>query len=221
MKQNFGMKALIIMVCILSGLHSEGRDNLKLLAGYAPLKGYVVEHSLTIGLLAGKHHLITISPGYTHDNPIVREFFCGLSPSQDEYPFLVYKGPVIRAAYEFRFYEYLIVGGDLFYKHLSYSGHTFLDSEGDHGGVKFTRDEISTVYGWHINIGLLVHLMNAHVFLNPSMGFGKTYKQRTYTTTGSEPVWPAYYSMPLGTYKRNLQYFSFFPNFTVGFVVGK
>jgi len=202
-------------------LHSAGQDNLKLLTGYAPLKGFVVEHSLMIGLLVGKHHLITVSPGYTHDNRKVRERWCGLSPSQNLYPFLVYHGPVIRAGYEFRFFEYIIVGGDLFYKHLSNSGHTFLDSEGDHGGIEFTRDEISTVYGWHVNLGLLFNLECIHIFLNPSIGLGKTYKQRTYTTTAFEPVWPADYDIPLGTFKKNLQYFSFFPNFTIGFVIGK
>jgi hypothetical protein len=208
--------ALIVLVFIIPTKGLLSQDSIKFFIGYDLVKGIINEQSLTFGYYLTQHHTITLSLGYTHGNKPLREQHYGLSPSQDKYPFLVYKGPTIRTSYEYRFASFFYVGADLFYKHLKYSNHTFIDSEGDPGHVTFTRDEKSNLFGFHINSGFMFMIPKIHFFINPAIGIGGTLKYRNYTTTDSETFGDVSFNIPNSTYTKDMQYLSVHVNLNIG-----
>jgi len=144
----------------------------------------------------------------------------GISPSQDTYPILAYNGPTIRAGYNFRLFSVFYLGADFYYKYLYYNNVTFFDSDGDWGDVTFTRNEKANVLGWHINTGIKINL-SKKLYFNPSLGMGQTIKHRTYTTTNViiNPSPEEY--VPVGTYTKDLKYFSMIFNLNFGIKLGK
>lgn len=191
------------------------QNSTKFFIGHDLFKGLINEQSFTFGFNLTRHHLIMISLGYTHDNKFLREECRGLSPSQDKYPFLVYKGPTVRSAYEYRFAPFFYVGADIFYKYLYYSNHTFVDSEGDPGDVTFTRDEKSNVFGFHVNSGFIISIPKAHLLINPSIGIGETFKFRNYTTTDSETRGDVSFDIPVGSFSKEQHYLSIMMNLNI------
>jgi hypothetical protein len=212
---------LIFLIFQIPSKELYSQDSSKYFIGYDLFKGIINEPSFTFGYNLTRHHFITFSLGYTYDNKNLRDNFRGLSPSQDKYPFLVYNGPTFRTSYEFRIVSFFYFGADFYYKYLSYTNHTFYDSEGDYGDVTFTRDEKANVFGWHVNSGFMITIPKIHLLINPSIGLGETIKSRTYTTTNSTATGERYEDVPLGTYSKELQYFSVMMNLNIAITIGK
>ena len=224
------MKALrTLSILIIFQIHSNdlfcqnklfiNQDSTKFFIGYDLLKGAIDESSITFGFNLTKRQFITISLGYTYDNAYLRgkSLFCGLSPSQDTYPFLAYQGLTLRTSYNIRLFSAFYMGFDFFYKDLSYHAMTFFDAYEDEGGVTFTRSENANVFGGHINLGWMINL-SKRLYLNPSIGTGFTIKNRTYTTTDAEIDYnvPSEMRVPNGTYSKKLIYPSLLLNLNFG-----
>ena len=161
---------------------SYGQDTVKTYIAYDVLKAFINEHSITIGHGLGPHHLVTFSIGYVYDNKYLRESFIGLSPSQDEYPVMVYKGPTARAGYEYRLSQFFYCGVDLYVKHLYYKDHVFEDQDGKDHAVIYKRSETSNFVGGHLNLGFLLTIPKTPLLINPSIALGGTFKYRNHTT---------------------------------------
>jgi hypothetical protein len=205
------IKSTLILWLLLVFPANKGfsQDSTKFFVGYDLFKGIINEHSVTLGYKLGRRHLIMLSPGYTyHNKSLTQGHGCSYSPSQDNYPFFVYKGPTIRTAYEFRFYPFFYAGVDFYYKYLHYPNFTFIDSEGDPGDVTFIRNEKSDVYGFHINSGFIISIPRAHLIINPSFGIGESFKSRNYNTISVKYRGDYSKIVPTGTFTENQQYLS-------------
>jgi hypothetical protein len=162
-------------------MRSFSQDTVKTYIVYDVFKAFVNEHSITLGHGIGTHHLVTFSLGYVYDNRNLRESFAGLSPNQDEFPVMVYTGPTVRAAYEFRFSS-LYLGIDIFAKHLRYNHHVFKDEDRKDHMILYERSEKSNFLGGHVNLGFLLTIPKTPVLINPSVSLGGAMKYRNYTT---------------------------------------
>jgi hypothetical protein len=209
---------LIFLFFQISSRELYSQDTLRYFIGYDLFKGIINEHSFTFGYNLKKHHAVTLSLGYTYDNKNLRDMFKSFSPSQDNYPFMVYKGPTFRTGYEYRFSPIFYLGIDLFYKYLYYLNQTFVDANRKDNSVTYAREEHANVFGWHINTGLMIVIPKIHLFFNPSIGLGETIRDRTYTTTSTTN---GYMAMPLGTYSEKLKNFSILMNLNIGIMFGK
>jgi hypothetical protein len=213
---------ILILLSASFSIISYGQDTVKTYIAYDVFKALVNEHSITIGQSLGLRHRVTFSLAYVYDNKTLRENLVGLSPSQDKYPVMVYKGPAVRAGYAFMVSRYFYVGIDIYAKHLYYHDHDFMDQDRKDHGVVYNRSEHSNFFGGHVNLGFLLTIPHTPVVINPSIAMGETLEYRNHTTRnvhGDEMYdgqWPEE-----GTFSVKQEVFSIMMNMNIGIRIGK
>lgn len=121
------ISVVIFLIFIIPINETSSQDSTKFFVGYDLFKGAINEHSVTFAYNLSRRNLLMLSLGYTyHNKDLTQNHGCTLSPSQDKYPFFVYRGPTIRSAYEYRICPFFYAGVDFYYKYLHYSNFTLI-----------------------------------------------------------------------------------------------
>jgi hypothetical protein len=181
---------------------------------YNLLKAFTNEYSLNVEYKFLKKLSAGLTLGQVHDNP--DHYVFKLSPSQNNYPGLVFKGFVARTylAYNLVSTDYygFYISPQFLYKYLYYNNISFLDSWGDQGDNTFIRNERADLYGFDLMFGWNFFMGEddspVDFYLNLNWGFGIRYRHRNITTISSETRGNPGYVVPLGKEIKDQKYAS-------------
>lgn len=152
-----------------------------------------------------KDHIFGITLGYVYSNKYFQ--VARLSPSQNEYPGLVYTGLVTRISYSYlknhnnhcAFY----VSPQFMFKDLHYNNKKFEDDSGVNleddyketgakGENDYARNEKAQIYGLDFVAGWMYFIGNTNsklkLYLNFCFGFGFNYRHRNINTLWSNKI---------------------------------
>ncbi len=159
---------------------------------YNLIQGLLDEHVVTFEYKPFIYHSFSVSIGQLFPHG-PHEGLKGVSPSQEVWPFFVYKGSTIRLGYYFniKFFEEFkwYIGPQFVYKKMFYRNESLTDSEGDWGEVTFVRSEDAYVLGGNLTTGFYVPIFSSKRVmyrLSCYAGCEYRYKYRKYTTLSSE-----------------------------------
>jgi hypothetical protein len=182
-------KILFLIIVFLSQFKvTYSQDSCRYFFEYDLIKGLIHENSFTLGYNLPKKKFITASIGYAYSNNFLRSSMdlANTSPSDLDYPILIYKGPVFRASINKMITPLIYIGFEGLYKHVFYNNSTFEDGINNGGSTIFTRDEKADVIGYHLQVGYITNpLKNELFYINPSIGFGFIKRFRNINTTDS------------------------------------
>jgi hypothetical protein len=204
---------LLINFFSFINVYSQYQDK-SLTVSYNLLKSFTNEYSINTEYKFLKRLSAGLTFGQVHDNP--DHYVFKLSPSQNNFPGLVYKGFVTRTYLAYylvssNFYGFY-VSPQFLYKYLYYDNMSFIDSWGDQGDNTYVRNERADMYGFDIMFGWNFYMGEADspvdFYLNLNWGFGIRYRHRNIYNLSSKTRGNPDYVVPLGKEIKDQTYAS-------------